>query len=108
MMGRTNQSGSRRREDEMMRRMLFGGNGTRHSGGMPVVPAMESVSDTAGDRDEDRCDLGNGVGGACSLAMVYSPKQGWQDLFSPEEALRKGTLFRELAKPFSGRTISGR
>ena len=33
------------------------------------------------------------------LAMVYSPKQGWQMLYSPEKALMRGTLFEELDKP---------
>ena len=33
------------------------------------------------------------------LAMVYSPLQCWRMLYSPEEALMKGTLFEELYKP---------
>lgn len=35
-----------------------------------------------------------------SLAMVYSPCQEFRELYEPEEALSKGTLFRELDKPF--------
>ena len=36
-----------------------------------------------------------------SLAMVYAPRQRFRDLFEPAEALlRRGTLFRELYKPF--------
>ncbi|MBE6529238.1 MAG: spore coat associated protein CotJA [Ruminococcaceae bacterium] len=45
---------------------------------------------------------------ACSLAMVYSPVQQWRGLYPIGEALRKGTLFTELDKPFMGRTLSGR
>ncbi len=33
------------------------------------------------------------------LAMVYSPKQFWHDAYEPDEALMRGTLFRELDKP---------
>lgn len=36
-----------------------------------------------------------------SHAMVYSPLQCFRMMYSPEEALRRGTLFRELDKPFS-------
>lgn len=36
-----------------------------------------------------------------ALAMVYSPKQYWRMTYSPEDALRHGTLFEELDKPFA-------
>ena len=49
----------------------------------------------------------NGCCGGCqaspagegSLAMVYSPKQSWRMLYSPDAALEHGTLFEELYKP---------
>ena len=37
-----------------------------------------------------------------SLAMVYSPCQQFRELYEPAEALSRGTLFRELDKPFYG------
>lgn len=37
------------------------------------------------------------------LAMVYSPYQAFRMLFTPEEALRHGTLFEELYKPLEER-----
>ena len=37
-----------------------------------------------------------------SLAMVYSPKQYWRKLYTPEDAMLHGTLFMELDKPFLG------
>ncbi len=37
--------------------------------------------------------------GAHQLAMVYSPYQCWRMLYSPDEALKHGTLFEELYKP---------
>ncbi len=36
------------------------------------------------------------------LASVYAPIQRWQDAYNEEEALRRGTLFKELDKPFLG------
>ena len=33
------------------------------------------------------------------LAMVYSPYQSWQNLYTPDVALEKGTLFGELDLP---------
>ena len=36
---------------------------------------------------------------ATSLAMVYSPVQVWRDIYDPECALERGTLFAELDKP---------
>ena len=35
-----------------------------------------------------------------SLAMAYVPWQRWEELFCPEEALRRGTAFPSLEKPF--------
>ena len=37
-----------------------------------------------------------------SLAMVYSPCQSFQGLYTPEEGLARGTVFMELEKPFYG------
>ena len=34
------------------------------------------------------------------LASVYSPIQIWRNLYEPDEALKKGTLFKELDLPF--------
>ena len=45
---------------------------------------------------------------APSLAMVYCPRQCWRSLFSPEDGLKHGTLFAELALPFEGRQLGGK
>ena len=37
-----------------------------------------------------------------SLAMAYVPQQNWRNLYSPEVALNRGTLFAEVDKPFIG------
>ena len=38
------------------------------------------------------------------LAMVYSPEQGFDDLYEPEEGLSRGTVFVALDLPFEGDT----
>ena len=42
------------------------------------------------------------LGNCPSLAMVYAPVQAFEDLYQPEEALCKGTLFKQLDLPFHG------
>ena len=37
------------------------------------------------------------------LAMAYVKWQEWNDLYEPCKALKNGTLFQELDKPFSGK-----
>ncbi len=39
------------------------------------------------------------------IAMAYVPMQRFQELYSPETALRVGTLFKELDKPFLGSEV---
>ena len=99
------QSGADRSGDEVFGRMLFGGR--RGGFRQPAVPAMERVLPQT--QTEPAAET-RGVPclDACSLAMVYSPAQEWRGLYSVDEALHKGTLFTELDKPFSGRTLSGR
>ena len=36
------------------------------------------------------------------LAMAYIPMQKWRDLYDPEMAFDRGTVFQELDKPFLG------
>lgn len=37
-----------------------------------------------------------------SLAMMYVPFQRFENLYDPEKALERGTLFAELDMPFYG------
>ena len=37
------------------------------------------------------------------LAMAYVPWQIWQDIYAAETGLHKGTIFKELDKPFFGK-----
>ncbi len=48
------------------------------------------------DRDGSECECGE------PLAIVTSPVQCWQNLYTPCEALSAGTLFKELYLPLVG------
>ena len=37
------------------------------------------------------------------IAMAYVPWQKWQNIYEPCRALKNGTIFEELNKPFSGK-----
>ena len=53
--------------------------------------------------DIDNCAITGGWGlHSYPLAMVYSPIQEFHELYSPEKALERGTLFLELDLPFEG------
>lgn len=43
---------------------------------------------------------------APSLAMVYAPKQAFANLYEPDVALSRGTLFAALDLPFEGRSVT--
>lgn len=53
-----------------------------------------------------RSDMNDGCHNSClrgsSLAMVYSPCQQFDNLYDTAEGLCRGTIFRELDKPFWG------
>lgn len=60
------------------------------------------------DRENDcSCALDMRLAGS-PLAMVYSPDQEWRELYTDEEALSRGTLFKELDKPFYPGCKTGR
>lgn len=46
---------------------------------------------------------GNGCLQGMSLAMVYSPCQEFEELYDHTEGLTRGTIFRKLDKPFTGK-----
>ena len=110
MFDRYSQSPGDRSGDEVFRKMLFGGNGRRNAARPAVIPVMEQVSP----QSVRPAPNGNAENAeipclpACSLAMVYSPPQEWRALYPVGEAIRRGTLFSELDKPFAGKTLSGR
>lgn len=69
------------------------------------VPAVDPLAAdnivVAGNVGEDGCTAAGDVGG-CALAMVYFPVQEYRAGFCPGEALRRGTLFPELASDYVG------
>lgn len=104
---------SRRANDDFLRRML---GGELTGDGYPVMsvttPAERPSEPVRRESNNGvRCDgtTGNHANGctsncptaiaAPSIAMVYSPRQCWRNLFDPATALSKGTLFAELELP---------
>ena len=79
--------------------------GANGNGGVATAPEYHKKSNGFGgcfecDREQEyKTDCLNGM----SLAMVYSPCQSFEELYSSDEALRRGTLFRKLDKPFTGK-----
>ncbi|MBQ9510248.1 MAG: spore coat associated protein CotJA [Clostridia bacterium] len=51
-----------------------------------------------GDRRPNTCGELRG----CSLAMVYSPFQQFEDIYDAAEGLSRGTIFKALDKPLVG------
>jgi hypothetical protein len=41
------------------------------------------------------------------LGSVYAPLQDFGDLYEPQKAIERGTLFAELDLPFEGKTVKG-
>ena len=66
--------------------------------------AYQSAIPTCNQNDGSAQRSGDALASACagnpSLAMVYSPKQAFIDLYDTDEALSRGTLFAELDKPW--------
>ncbi|MBQ8383588.1 MAG: spore coat associated protein CotJA [Clostridia bacterium] len=54
------------------------------------------------DRDGSECECECGE----PLAIVTSPVQCWQNLYTPCEALAAGTLFKELYLPLVGCNVA--
>ena len=46
-------------------------------------------------------------GSGAVIGMAYVPMQKWESLMEPEEALSRGTQFRNLDKPFFGEDVWG-
>lgn len=77
--------------------------GQGYSSYTPTVPRCDEARE--GCRREE-CENShaplNTVENPTSIAMVFSPKQCFQNLYEPMKALSRGTLFADLDKPFKG------
>ncbi len=104
---------SRRANDEFLRRML---GGELTGDGYPVMSVTEPVqtreAPVRGENNRVSCDgtvrptTPDATDKGCpttlhapALAMVYSPRQCWRNLFDPATGLSKGTIFAELELP---------
>ena len=63
--------------------------------------ALDAVAEAAACvRRADRCDFS--AVDSFPLGMMYAPMQEFRKLYTPEDALCRGTLFCELDLPFRG------
>lgn len=106
---------ARRASDDFRRRMLGeeSGNGARavmNSAPMPSLPELRpdrpSCDGSYPDRGEgkEECYKNEGMP---SLAMVYAPRQCWQNLLDPVTGLSHGSIFADLILPFEGNGCGG-
>ena len=108
---RDRSSSVRRANDAFFRRMMGGEMSegepfcaVMNQGGVMPVPQLPPESDRPSCDGSPRPD---GERGDCpknlsapSLAMVYSPRQCWQNLLEPAAGLREGSIFADLILPF--------
>lgn len=83
------------------------GRGTSAGRGSRCGCAREAERREEERENECGCALDTRLAGS-PLAMVYSPDQEWRELYSDDEALNRGTLFKELDKPFYPGCKTGR
>lgn len=65
---------------------------------------METAPNPRAEGCNDNCTSGTCPLTGYPLAMVYSPEQGFENLYEPEEGLSRGTIFAALDFPFEGDT----
>lgn len=68
---------------------------TRRCSAIAGQGASGRMETRTGETTDENCLVGR------SLAMVYSPCQRFEDLYEPETALSRGTIFRMLDKPLT-------
>ena len=80
-------------------------------GGIPTIDERQgkrlcdgSIPGDGNDTNNSGCgkDVGDWGLSSYHLAMVYSPLQEFHQLYEPDVALNRGTLFAELDLPFEG------
>lgn len=98
-------SASQRVNDDFLRRMM-GGELTSNAEPTARAAERENAERPKISVQEDDCPS---TLHAPSLAMVYSPRQCWRNVLSPEEGLQQGSIFSELVLPFEpdGKSNSG-
>lgn len=63
------------------------------------------VSGCNAKKHDGGCDMMTEPVDSMMPAMSYVPWQEWKDIYCFEEALERGTIFKELDKPFLGRPL---
>lgn len=114
MVEKNNRTAGWRSDDEFLRRMLGGNFSNRDlpvmspSVGIPTPANLDRAGAETRNADNGSGTENGNENGCCrypSLAMVYAPEQKWKNLTEPAKALKEGTLFCALVKPFEGRSV---
>ena len=92
-----NKKPSERRANEEYRRRMVDARPLPADESLPACALPPTEPEEPGSCQESR-----------PLAMVYSPKQAFEALYEPTEALARGTLFAALDLPFEGRSVTKR
>ena len=86
----------------MVQNTYAAGDGCCFESPIPAIDPLAAENIViAGNVGEDGCSCRDAVGG-CALATVYFPVQEYRAGYCPGEALRRGTLFPELASDYTG------
>ncbi len=86
--------------DEFMRRLLEG-DVQQHR--QETACGCNRADSSRNSADAPNCRMLEGQ----SLAMVYSPCHSWRGIYAPDMALRRGTMFKELDKPWGVENMKG-
>ncbi len=99
-------------DDELLRRMAHGQSRAATVGARPMKGGCSCpIQPRVQDRYDCRGSLRDGGNiwqkHDLPLAMVYSPYQHWRDVYDCEKGLSRGTIFRDLDKPFEASQSKG-
>ena len=90
----------RRANDEYLRRASF-----PNAESQPTVSSPPAQNPPVPNAPQPETEAPVSPASMPSLAMVYAPKQAFANLYEPDVALARGTLFAELDLPFEGRSV---
>jgi len=82
-------------------------NNMKNMNGMNNMRGMNNMNNSAAAMPDAATGRNNihvpqSCNGNPSLAMVYVPVQKWENIYTPSVGLERGTIFKELDKPFYG------
>ncbi len=93
----------------MEQRQMTGNGRNMYYGRGPGNGRNMNCSQVAGgqmmNRRYDGCNPVNAPVDQMMIGMGYVPWQKWQNIYDLDEALKRGTIFEDLDKPYLGRPV---